>query len=161
MWWNVVNIFSGFRTSKSIRKCIKKTHRPYSFLHADLWIVVWYCWFKNTLNSCLTQGQIKGWDVMKPLFIEGLRIARMPADHAWRAVIGADEMNEVSVEKWWNDICGRGNGRNPEKNPPRLSFVHHETHIEWPRRELWTPAVGAQHLTVWSMESPRMVLYFI
>ena len=24
-------------------------------------------------------------------------------------------MNEMSVEKWWNEISVRGNGRNPEK----------------------------------------------
>ena len=58
------------------------------------------------LNSCLTQGQVDGWDVMKPLY-------RMPADNACRTITGADEMKwnemiEISVEKWWNDICGKG-----------------------------------------------------
>ena len=43
MWWNVVNIFFGFRTSKSIRKCIKKT--PCSFLHADL------CYWRSKTRS--------------------------------------------------------------------------------------------------------------
>ena len=28
------------------------------------------------------------------------------------------------------------NGRNPEKDLPRPRFVHHETHMEGPRREL-------------------------
>ena len=45
-------------------------------------------------------------------FIEGLWIARMPADHAWRTIAGADEMkwnemNEMSVEKEWNEIYSR------------------------------------------------------
>ena len=31
------------------------------------------------------------------------------------------------------------NGRNPVKNLPRPRFVHHETHMEGPRRELETP----------------------
>ena len=39
------------------------------------------------------------------------------------------------------------NGRNPEKNLPRPRFVHHETHMEWPRRELGNPAVGGERLT--------------
>ena len=39
------------------------------------------------------------------------------------------------------------NGRNPVKNVPRPRFVHHETHIEGPRRELGTPAVGGERLT--------------
>ena len=38
-------------------------------------------------------------------------------------------------------------GSNPEKNLPRLHFVHHEIHMEGPRRELWTPAVGGELLT--------------
>ena len=39
------------------------------------------------------------------------------------------------------------NGRNPEKNLPRPRFVHHETHMEEPRRELGTPSVGGERLT--------------
>ena len=39
------------------------------------------------------------------------------------------------------------NGRHPAKNLPRPRFVHHETHMEWPRRELGTPAVGGERLT--------------
>ena len=38
------------------------------------------------------------------------------------------------------------NGRNPVKNLPRSRFVHHETHMEGPRRELGTPAVGGERL---------------
>ena len=34
------------------------------------------------------------------------------------------------------------NGRNPEKNLPRPRFVHHETHMEGPKRELGTPSGG-------------------
>ena len=39
------------------------------------------------------------------------------------------------------------NGRNPVKTLPRLRFVHYETHMEGPRRELGTPAVGGERLT--------------
>ena len=39
------------------------------------------------------------------------------------------------------------NGRNAVKNLPRPRFVHHETHMEGPRRELGTPAVGGGRLT--------------
>ena len=39
------------------------------------------------------------------------------------------------------------NGRNPVKNLPKPRFVHHETHMEGPRRELVTPAVGGERLT--------------
>ena len=40
------------------------------------------------------------------------------------------------------------NGRNPEKNLPRPHFIHHETHMEWPRRELGTPAVGGERYKI-------------
>ena len=46
------------------------------------------------------------------------------------------------------------NGRNPEKNPPRPRFVHHETHMEEPRRELGTPAVGGERLTACATRPP-------
>ena len=32
----------------------------------------------------------------------------MSANYAYRIITGADEMNEMGVEKWWNEICGRG-----------------------------------------------------
>ena len=55
------------------------------------------------------------------------------------------------MEKWWNEICGRGKREKPREKPvknlPRPPFVHHETHMEGPRRELGTPAVGGERLT--------------
>ena len=50
------------------------------------------------------------------------------------------------------------NGRNPVKNLPRPRFVHHETHIEGPRRELGTPAVGGERLTACATRPPRKYL---
>ena len=73
-------------------------------------------------------------------FIEGLWLGIMQANLAWHTITGADEMKwndmkEMSMEKWWNQICGGENGRNPEKNLPRLRFIHHENHImEWQTR---------------------------
>ena len=46
------------------------------------------------------------------------------------------------------------NGRNPRKNLPRPRFVHHETHMEWLRRELGTPAVGGERLTACATRLP-------
>ena len=50
------------------------------------------------------------------------------------------------------------NGRNPAKNLPRLRFVHHETHMEGPRRELGTPAVGGERLTACATRPPRPIV---
>ena len=49
------------------------------------------------------------------------------------------------------------NGRHPVKNLPRPRFVHHETHMEEPRRELGTPAVGGERLTACATRPPSMI----
>ena len=46
------------------------------------------------------------------------------------------------------------NGRNPEKNLPRPRFVHHETNMEGPRRELGTLEVGGERLTACATRPP-------
>ena len=46
------------------------------------------------------------------------------------------------------------NGRNPVKNLRRPRFVQHETHMEGPRRELGTPAVGDERLTACATRPP-------
>ena len=51
-------------------------------------------------------------------------------------------MDEMSVEKWWNEICGRGKREKPREKPTQTRFVHHETHVEEPRRELGNPSGG-------------------
>ena len=52
----------------------------------------------------------------------------------------------------------RENGRNPVKNLPRPRFVHHETYMEGPRRELGTPAVGGERITACSTRPPIVLL---
>ena len=73
------------------------------------------------------------------------------------------------LKGWWNEtkwmrwVRRNGgmkfavgeNGRNPEKNLPRPRFVHHETHMEWPRRELGTSAVGGERLTACATRPPK------
>ena len=49
------------------------------------------------------------------------------------------------------------NGRNPEKNLPRPRFVHHEPHMERPRRELGTPAVEGERLTACATRPPQQL----
>ena len=51
-------------------------------------------------------------------------------------------MNEMSAKNGGMKFVAGENGINPEKNLPRFRFVHHETHMEWSRRELGTPATN-------------------
>ena len=52
----------------------------------------------------------------------------------------------------------RENRRNPVKNLPRPSFVHHEIHMEGPRRELGTPVVGGKRLTACTTRPPYILI---
>ena len=104
----------------------------------------------NILNSCPTQGRVEGWDAMKPRYCRSVSSKsagrpRLTHHHkGWG--------NETKWMRWgWRNggmkfVVGE-NGRNPEKNLPRPRFVHHEIHMEGPRRELGTPTVGDKHLT--------------
>ena len=49
-------------------------------------------------------------------------MANMPADQACRIVTGADEMDEVSVEKWWTEICSGRKPEKPREKPIQIPF---------------------------------------
>ena len=53
------------------------------------------------------------------------------------------------------------NGRNPVKKLPRPRFVHHETHMEGPRLELGTPAVGGERLTACATRPPMAHIMYL
>ena len=63
-------------------------------------------------------------------------------------------MNELSVEKWRNEICGSRKGRKPEKNLLRFRFFLYETHIERPGSERGIPAVESERLIAYATELP-------
>ena len=60
-------------------------------------------------------------------------------------------MNEMRVDEWWNEICDRRIREKPEENLPRIRFFHH---VEGPKRELGTQALGDERLTAWTSEPP-------
>ena len=39
-----------------------------------------------------------------------------------------------------------------EKSSEKLRFVHHESHMEWPKCEFGTPKVGVEHLNAYTTE---------
>ena len=129
---------------------------------------VWWYWLLvkidncnyNILNSCPTQGRVKGWDAVKPLYYrsmcsKGASRPRLMHHHK-------GEWNETKCRWVWRNggmkfVVGK-NGRNPVKNLPRPRFVHHETHIKGPRRVLGTPAVQGERLTACATRSPITVI---
>ena len=38
----------------------------------------------------------------------------------------------MSVQKWWNEICGREKREKPREKPTLTPFVHHETRTRDP-----------------------------
>ena len=81
-----------------------------------------------------------------------LWIVRIPADHVRRTITGTNEMNWTKSLRWmwkndWMKCVVRKNGIDPDKNLTRPRFFHLETHMEWLRRELVTPA-----LLIWVYE---------
>ena len=100
----------------------------------------------DILNSCTTFGWVVGSDAIKPLYSKDAGRPLLLQHHRER-------WNEMKRNKW--DECEEmggmkfvigQNGGNPEKNLPRSYFVHHENHMEWPRRDLGAPAVGDECL---------------
>ena len=87
---------------------------------------------------------------MKPLYYSSVSSKGAGRPHLTHHHKGG--LNETKCIRWvWRNggmkfVIGE-NGRNPVKNLPRPRFVHHETHMEGPRRELGTPAVGGERLT--------------
>ena len=109
------------------------------------------------LNSCPTQDRVEGWDAMKPLYCRSVNSK------------GAGRPHPTHHHKsWWNEmkrngwVCrnsgmkfvARENGRNTEINLPRLRCVHQETHMEWPRHEPGTTAVGSERITAYTTRPP-------
>ena len=62
----------------------------------------------------------------------------------------------MSVEKWWNEICGRGKRAKPREKP-----YPDPSHMEGPRRELGTPAVGGERLTACATRPPLISLIYL
>ena len=98
----------------------------------------------------------KVWETL--LYIESLWTVRVPTDHAYCTILM--QWNDMKSMRWvWRNggmkSVTNENGRNAEKNIPRLFFVLHKTHMEWSRRELGTPAVGGERLTAWATEPPN------
>jgi hypothetical protein len=57
------------------------------------------------------------------------------------------------MEHRWNEI-DRGKPKNSGKNLSQCHFVHHKSHMDWPRDWTRASAVGGRRLTAWAMARP-------
>ena len=71
------------------------------------------------LNSCLTHGRVKEWDAMSS--VNSKDASRPCLSHHQRD--WWNEINELSVEKWWNKICGMGKLEKPREKPIQAPFL--------------------------------------
>ena len=128
-------------------------------VHGTFWNLLKYN--NNILNSCPTQGRVEGWDAMKPLYYRSVS-----SKGAGRPRLTHHQKGRWNETKWMRWVWRNGgmkfvvgeNGRSPKKNLPRPRFVHHETHMEWPRRELGTPAVEGERLTACATRPPQFAV---
>ena len=100
------------------------------------------------LNTSRTQGRVMGQDAIKSLYwmsVNNEDAGRPRLTYSLKG--GWNETKWMSVEKWWNDIYGMEKREKLREKPIQTPFVHHKTHMKWPRRELGTPAVGGECLT--------------
>jgi hypothetical protein len=60
------------------------------------------------------------------------------------------------MEHPWNE-SDRGEPKYAGENLSQCHFVHHKSHMEWPRDWTWASAVGGRRLTAWAMARPGVL----
>ena len=76
-------------------------------------------------DICLSPQLVFDTEVWWSPYIDGLWFARLPADHACCTTpveVKRIEMNEMSVEKSWNESCGRGRRDKPRGKSSHTRF---------------------------------------
>ena len=63
--------------------------------------------------------------------------------------------NYVSVEKWWNEICGRGNWEKPREEPTQTLFFPPRNPHRVTEMQTWNPSGGRQASNHCAMEPPN------
>ena len=79
----------------------------------------------NILNSCLTQGRVEGWGAMKPRYCRSVNskgAGRPRLTHHSQGLMEWNEIDETRVEKWWNEICGRGKREKLREKRTQIPF---------------------------------------
>ena len=151
------------RKSYSGILCSEKTHRLW--LGLNLRTLDPVASMITTVPSGLTlatrfEGRVEEWDAMKSLYWRS-----MNNKGSGRPCLSHHQRGWWNETKWVRWVWRNGGmkfviGRNPKKNLPKPCFVHHKTHIEWPRRKLGTPVMGGKHLTACATSLPQTLNLF-
>ena len=103
-------------------------NRGHKQVSSPLWIRLTPSTLVNKISSTRVRYRAESRDEIRwCTYIENLWIPRMSADQACRTITGADEMNwneinEMSMERKWNEILWhRKTGETP-KNPAQIPF---------------------------------------
>ena len=88
-----------------------------------------YLFIKNKykISSTLVQHKVGSRDEMRwsPLDyrpVSSKSAGRPRLTHHHKGLMKWNEMDEMRVEKWWNEICGRGKREKPREKPTQTPF---------------------------------------
>ena len=113
-------IFQFTKPFVSLRTYVKVKYIRFHVKYRFLIIVL------KLISSIRVQDKVGSRDEMRwSPYIVGQWVARVPADHAdapSQGLMKWSEMDEMSVEKWWNEICGRGKREKPREKPTQTPF---------------------------------------
>ena len=80
----------------------------------------------------------------------------MPADHApSQGLMKWNEMDEMSMEKWWNEIGGRGKWEKPREKPTQTPCRPTRNPHGVTETRTREPAVGGERLTACATRPPN------
>ena len=113
-------------------------------------MVEWNLWQRKTGETPRKSTETSFRSPRKPHGVIDTRTLPTTPHAPSQGLMKWNEMNELSVEKLWNEISVMGKLKKPRENLSRLRFVHQENHKEWSIRKPCRPYLTHHHKGWWS-----------